>query len=486
MQIDQKFLDTYRYDYSAVIVNGESRYLKLAYSEQWQHEGISRVVGDTPHKTITVEEPSTVQGGNYAIFNLAHKCLLGAEIVIRGSVEAIPTPHKLCLDSSIEFEQGGQRGDRQYLFTQGLLSRMLYGIPEQRKVTIEHGRVEIVIPLYFDLFSGGNVFVPAYWHPARINVDFKSSFDGIESKSRREPPLDISYVLRTTYLDIHMGSGQMIKNPEKADSANSLEFNWLRKPTPTDRWGVQQIMTSQDGYHFREGSKMMYQLQYTGVERLGSDGPPSNNTLKIRLNFNHPCLGLYIMFTEDDSHVVEENLLSEMFLTVNGHQAVIVDAPARILGTCPQFPRDTPEFNSKVDAICSTRIDLQIEAKQAAGLPADVWTLIFGMVTDTKDLCSLMSTCRYLWRVGHKRQVVERNCAKLWHRLPGWYCIPFTDRKLLGYHDTLGECPNFSRIDNAALCLTFSRPFNGCAHLVALNYNVIRKMSGMYGLGFSM
>ena len=51
-----------------------------------------------------------------------------------------------------------------------------------------------------------------------------------------------------------------------------------------------------------------------------------------------------------------------------------------------------------------------------------------------------------------------------------------------GEHQPSGSC-NFSRIDNARLNYTSSA--TGSLHLFALNYNVLRIMSGMGGLTYS-
>ena len=53
-------------------------------------------------------------------------------------------------------------------------------------------------------------------------------------------------------------------------------------------------------------------------------------------------------------------------------------------------------------------------------------------------------------------------------------------------HQPSGTC-NFSRIDNAVLNLTLKGPLNGSGSLrvYAINYNVLRIMSGMGGLAYS-
>ena len=53
-----------------------------------------------------------------------------------------------------------------------------------------------------------------------------------------------------------------------------------------------------------------------------------------------------------------------------------------------------------------------------------------------------------------------------------------------GEHQPSGSC-NFSRIDNARLNYTGADGVGGNLHLFALNYNVLRIMSGMGGLTYS-
>ena len=53
-----------------------------------------------------------------------------------------------------------------------------------------------------------------------------------------------------------------------------------------------------------------------------------------------------------------------------------------------------------------------------------------------------------------------------------------------GEHQPSGSC-NFSRIDNARLNYTIGEAGADSLHLFALNYNVLRIMSGMGGLTYS-
>ena len=53
-----------------------------------------------------------------------------------------------------------------------------------------------------------------------------------------------------------------------------------------------------------------------------------------------------------------------------------------------------------------------------------------------------------------------------------------------GEHQPSGSC-NFSRIDNARLNYTGASGVGGELYLFALNYNVLRIMSGMGGLTYS-
>jgi len=51
-------------------------------------------------------------------------------------------------------------------------------------------------------------------------------------------------------------------------------------------------------------------------------------------------------------------------------------------------------------------------------------------------------------------------------------------------HQPSGTC-NFSRIDTAILDLTGNDPTNATGEIYAVNYNVLRIMSGMGGLAYS-
>ena len=84
---------------------------------------------------------------------------------------------------------------------------------------------------------------------------------------------------------------------------------------------------------------------------------------------------------------------------------------------------------------------------------------------------------------GHNQDDGEGGSAALAdrkHPLGGMYCYSFGLKP--EEHQPSGTC-NFSRIDNAVLALDTSD--SGTLKVYAVNYNVLRIMSGMGGLAYS-
>jgi hypothetical protein len=398
---------------------------------------------------------------SYNSFTLRSDFLLHAELVIYGDFDL----DEITLDSSIEL-QVSQRVDTHYIFSQELLSRMIYGTPSKKKIINSDNQIEMTIPLYFDIFNNGNVYVPAHYHSLRINTDFKL-------KNRNNDSLNI--FCRATYLNVNMGHNEMEMKGKyltktEIDIANSIDVNGFIK-------SQSEFNNNRRLNHI--GDQIIYQLQFNGTDHLTSDDS------RIRINFNHPCAGIYFAFSSydnPDNFINDRDLLHNVYFELNGHNAVTVEKPSDILGSCSQFAQPSSKSLSDfLEITKDTSVDVSSKTKLVI-FPTEVWAVIFTNLEKPKDINNLMKTCKILWKIGHKTNILAECYKKVCQNLPGWYCMPFTSTKLMDYDQN--ACLNFSRIDRAILSFDFNREFNGKVYILALSYNVFRTYSGMQSVIF--
>ena len=220
---------------------------------------------------------------------------------------------------------------------------------------------------------------------------------------------------------------------------------------------------------------LIEQVQYTGAESITS----SSN--KIQLNFNHPVKELFWVVQRDS--FVDCSTTSAAITTWLGVQPFNYsdDFDASVFGLEDQTDTANSQMNTSAanqgsaNLFLLGKVILESDIRCEGGNPVEVAKL------------QLNGQDRFTEREGSyfdKVQPYQHHC-----RTPstGINCYSFALRP--EEHQPSGTC-NFSRIDKATLQLTVSVNTvtgNNTAQVrvYALNYNVLRVMSGMGGLAYS-
>jgi len=218
---------------------------------------------------------------------------------------------------------------------------------------------------------------------------------------------------------------------------------------------------------------LIEQVQYTGAESITS----SSN--KIQLNFNHPVKELY--------WVVQRDSFVDCSMT---------GASATYFGAQPFNYSD--DWDAAVPLLSGFTNDATTDAPDSSANPTHSNYLLAKLLVDADVRCDgknpvevaklqLNGQDRFTEREGSyfdRVQPYQHHC-----RTPstGINCYSFAIRP--EEHQPSGTC-NFSRIDKATLQLTVSvNTVTGSntaqVRVYALNYNVLRVMSGMGGLAYS-
>ena len=223
---------------------------------------------------------------------------------------------------------------------------------------------------------------------------------------------------------------------------------------------------------------LIEQLQFTGDESVGS----SSN--KIKLNFNHPVKEL-IWVVQPDANVDYcsslDDTKSQLF-KVHGAQ------PFNYTDAIDILPNSTSAFGS-------TQIPTSIDNKQSKKFDAKTFVLAetaldmhcWGENPVVTAKLQLNGHDRFSEREGSYFDQVQPFQHHTRHPDTGINVYSFALRPEI--HQPSGTC-NFSRIDNATLQLVLSNStVQGTAtakvRVYAVNYNILRVMSGMAGLAYS-
>ncbi len=200
---------------------------------------------------------------------------------------------------------------------------------------------------------------------------------------------------------------------------------------------------------------LIEQLQFTGDESL-----TANSTKRVDLNFNHPCKELI--------------WVAQKTQTKRGGGAS--SEPCK-------FNRLRTEASENTNTGSAMRIKLQLngqdrfqERRQEYFLNVQTYKHHTHMPRSNRNVCLVSSeyatvdTCL----VSDERALTEDNCQFIYV-----YSFALNPEE----HQPSGTC-NFSRIDNATLQMT-NVEIAGVLKVFAVNYNVLRIMSGMGGLAYS-
>lgn len=408
------------------------------------------------------------------------------EVDVKGSGDSFRWLHYIGhrLIKQVEVEIGGQRIDRQYgdwmqIWTQlsqeagttRALESMIGHTPDL-VLTKSSGGVELdvacssteitrscvgragtpaktlYIPLQFWFCRNPGVAIPLIalqYHEVRINVDFETQQNCV----------------------YHSGTAVTVGSL----AAASLYVDYVYLDTEERRRFAQQ-----------SHEYLIEQVQHTGAESITS----SSN--KIQLNFNHPVKELFWVVQRDS--FVDCSTTGEAQLVFSGAQPF----------------NYSDDWDTSV-AILSSMTNDDLDGPGSAGTPADAGTagtnsaagfLLAKLLLDAGVRCEgknpvevaklqLNGQDRFTEREGSYFDKVQP--YQHHSRTPSTGINVYSFALRPEEHQPSGTC-NFSRIDKATLQLTVSVNTVAGANtaqvrVYALNYNVLRVMSGMGGLAYS-
>ena len=257
---------------------------------------------------------------------------------------------------------------------------------------------------------------------------------------------------------------------------------------------------------------LIEQLQFTGDESV------SQENVKVKLNFNHPCKELIWVVQLDGvvstagttPETIQENNSTKNTALVNGAQWFNYTDRADVT---PYVQTDSLVMSDMMDGVIDTDPTDQDPDNQTFGIGtgADKAPTTFAggdaLGGDTDGL-GLLSQHNPLYDTGvnpvskaklqlngHDRfSVREGRYFNLVQPYQHHERVPATGINVYSFglkpeeHQPSGTC-NMSRIDNATLQLTLTKDAvtnnSGKVRVYATNYNVLRIMSGMGGLAYS-
>jgi hypothetical protein len=287
------------------------------------------------------------------------------------------------------------------------------------------------------------------------------------------------------------------KQPDGAITASSKHTDAYNKSLANASLYVDYIFLDTDERRRMAQNPHEYlieQLQFTGEESVGS----SSN--KIKLNFNHPCKEL-IWTVQKDSLVQEcdnfdgKTLVCKAYGPQYFNYTDAVDALPNALEAFTGVDRtNAKNLNEFVVNASGDLMDI------SWGDAVDTYTAASAYVVSETALdmhcwgqnpvvmakLQLNGQDRFSEREGSYFDLVQPYQHHTRHPDTGINVYSFALRP--EEHQPSGTC-NFSRIDNATLHLTLSartvKDDSAKVRVYAVNYNVLRIMSGMGGLAYS-
>jgi hypothetical protein len=331
----------------------------------------------------------------------------------------------------------------------------------------------LYVPLQFWFCRNPGVAIPLIalqYHEVRINVEFETWENCVYGES---------------------SAGVAARPAALSLAAASLYIDYVYLDTEERRRFAQQ-----------SHEYLIEQVQYTGAESITS----SSN--KVQLNFNHPVKELFWV-VQRDSFV--DCSFSQWITGVGGQQpfnysddfsteGIIMSLLTQ--GSSSSSNDDTQPLGGAGTSLVQTGVDGALDVTGTAGQETSfdngVNYLLAKVILDSGVRCEgknpvevaklqLNGQDRFTEREGSyfdRVQPYQHHC-----RTPstGINCYSFALRP--EEHQPSGTC-NFSRIDKATLQLTVSLNTvvgyrTAQVRVYALNYNVLRVMSGMGGLAYS-
>jgi hypothetical protein len=355
----------------------------------------------------------------------------------------------------------------------------------------------LYIPLMFWFCRNPGLALPLIalqYHEVKINIDFR-------------PIGECLWAVKT--LGATSGTQSLTQAYQQSLVAASLYIDYIFLDTDERR------KMAQNPHEY-----LIEQLQFTGDESVGS----SSN--KIKLNFNHPCKEL-IWVVQPDSNVdycASLDASTALFRTLGAQPFNYTDAIDALPNAIHAFggPSETSGANNFInttglfqmpgaaDTAAPTTaqvwdgsttaylpFDSQAGAPQSGSTVSDAGTFVlsetaldmhcWGENPVVTAKLQLNGQDRFSEREGSYFDVVQPYQHHT--RAPDCGINVYSFALRPEEHQPSGTC-NFSRIDNATLQLVLSAPtVAGTAtakvRVYAVNYNVLRVMSGMAGVAYS-
>ena len=398
------------------------------------------------------------------------------------------------LIDNVELEIGGSRIDKQYGDWMNIwhsLSRndnhdagyavMIGDTDEMTELAATHADAELYVPLQFFCCRNNGLALPLIslqYHDVRVNFEFTAGASCVQYEGATAP-------------SVSMASCELLVDFVFLDSEERKRF-------------------AQSSHEY-----LIEQVQFTGSEAVNA------TSVKTRLNFNHPCKALFwgikankwmgtkmLAWSSNPAKLAEENTILALAHTANGTATVggVTYQIVKVGGNATHAQVDDAAKFAALDTsdyvVAGPTLPMSEISKGAASLVTYVGggTAQGGVTVNLHDnygsnldgssnpvatgLLQLNGHDRFSERDGMYFNQVQpyQHFSNTPSDGINVYSFALTPEE----HQPSGSC-NFSRIDNAQLVLGVNAVAAAGAKLnvYAVNYNVLRVMSGMGGLAYS-
>jgi hypothetical protein len=393
------------------------------------------------------------------------------------------------LIDNVELEVGGSRIDKQYgdwmniwyslTRTSGHVAGyadMIGDTAENQKLATSHGTQTLYVPLQFFCCRNNGLALPLIslqYHDVRVNFEFAAGSSVVNYKGSAP--------------SVSMASCELLVDFVFLDSEERKRF-------------------AQSSHEY-----LIEQLQFTGEESVNS------TNVKTRLNFNHPCKALfwavknnnwtgkqYLYFSSNAEELAEKTTVLAVLnnQTMNAQGVITATAnnvyshgAAEVVkvggGDVDPAALDLNDFVVTSANVTPGLVATHVAAQNAEWAKHNVTVNLGNNYGSNLNGSGNPVQTALLQLNGHDR-FAERdgsyfNSVQPYQHFPhapadgiNVYSFALTPAE----HQPSGSC-NFSRIDNAQLVLTVGAGVTGTLNVYAVNYNVLRVMSGMGGLAYS-
>ena len=395
------------------------------------------------------------------------------------------------LIDNVELEVGGSRIDKQYgdwmniwhSLTQTTgqaagYAAMVGDTAENQKLATSHGTQTLYVPLQFFCCRNNGLALPLIslqYHDVRVNFEFAAGSSCVNYKGAAAP-------------SVSMASCELLVDFIFLDSEERKRF-------------------AQSSHEY-----LIEQLQFTGEESVNSAN------IKARLNFNHPCKALfwavkngnftgkqYLYWSNNSEELAEKTTVLKVLnnQTMNAGTGVITASANNVYshgghevvniagGDVDPAALDLSNFVVTSANVAPGLVASHVASQNANWAAHNVTVNLQNNYAQNLDGSGNPVSTGLLQLNGHDR-FAERD-GTYFNSVQPYQHFPHAPSQGINVysfaanpaeHQPSGSC-NFSRIDNAQLVLTIGGGVTGTLNVYALNYNVLRVMSGMGGLAYS-